>query len=92
MTRDECKELLAIMKAYAEGAVIEHLCGGEWVVVYNPTFSLPAKFYRIKPNVPAEVYVNVYPDGHYAGPYSTEAEAASAKGNDGETVLYVRGS
>lgn len=88
MTRDECKALLAIMKAYADGAVIEHLCGGEWMVAYNPTFSRPAECYRIRPNVPAEVYVNVYPDGMVRLHQSKE-HAEDALGKDGRTLVYV---
>lgn len=88
MTRDECKALLPIVQAYAKGEVIEHLCGSEWLVAYNPTFSRPAKFYRIKPNVPAEVYVNVYPDGTVRAHQSKE-HAEDALGKNGRTLVYV---
>ena len=50
MTREEAKELLPIIKAFAEGKIIElydmHL---GWIEVSNPTFKIPPANYRIKP-------------------------------------------
>lgn len=49
MTREEAKELLPIMQAYAEGKTIEfRACDGEWKVTNTPTWSSHL-FYRIKP-------------------------------------------
>lgn len=50
MVREETKELLPIMRAFAEGKVIEifdDVMG--WVETENPTFNLSPEFYRIKP-------------------------------------------
>lgn len=49
MTRDEAKELLPIMQAFAEGKTIEYReSGGAWKVAQTPTWS-SCLFYRIKP-------------------------------------------
>ena len=50
ITRENAKELLPIMQAFAEGKVIEifdDVLG--WVETENPTFNLNPEFYRIKP-------------------------------------------
>ena len=50
MTRKEAKELLPILKAFAEGKAIktfDDLYG--WVEIENPSFNLSPEFYRIKP-------------------------------------------
>lgn len=50
MTRKEVKELLPILKAFAEGKAIEtfdDLYG--WVETESPSFNLSPEFYRIKP-------------------------------------------
>ena len=50
MTREEVKELLPVMQAFAEGKVIEtfdDVMG--WVETDNLKFNLSPKFYRIKP-------------------------------------------
>ena len=49
MTREEAKELLPIMQAFAEGKTIEYRgSGGAWKVAQTPTWSSHL-FYRIKP-------------------------------------------
>ena len=49
MTREEAKELLPIMQAFAEGKTIEYReSGGAWKVAHTPTWS-SRFFYRIKP-------------------------------------------
>ena len=49
MTREEAKELLPIMQAFAEGKTIEYRgSGGAWKVAHTPTWS-SCLFYRIKP-------------------------------------------
>lgn len=49
MTREEAKELLPIMQAFAEGKTIEYReYDGEWKVARTPTWS-SRLFYRIKP-------------------------------------------
>ena len=50
MTREEAKELLPIIQAYAVGKKIEILdFKGGWGEIENPGFQLDAKHYRIKP-------------------------------------------
>ena len=50
MTREEVKELLPIIQAYAEGKKIEMLdFKGRWVEMINPDFTLSPENYRIKP-------------------------------------------
>ena len=50
MTREEAKEMLPIIQAFAEGKVIE-IFDDEigWVKKENPKFNLNPDFYRIKP-------------------------------------------
>ena len=49
MTREEAKELLPIMQAFADGKTIELCCdsGATWVTDYDPSFK-PELCYRIK--------------------------------------------
>ena len=49
MTREETKEILPIIQAFAEGKTIEYRgLGGEWKAAHTPTWSSHL-FYRIKP-------------------------------------------
>ena len=49
MTREEIKELIPIMQAYAEGKTIQYKVKGGWQDIDNPSFNdLPSE-YRIKP-------------------------------------------
>ena len=49
MTREEAKEILPIIQAFAEGKTIEYReSGGAWKVAHTPTWS-SCLFYRIKP-------------------------------------------
>ena len=49
MTREEAKELLPIIQAFADGKTIEYrTSGGAWKVAQTPTWS-SCLFYRIKP-------------------------------------------
>ena len=49
MTREELKELLPIMQAFAEGKVIEFFDDVKgWMEMKNPEFNLSSGFYRIK--------------------------------------------
>ena len=49
MTREEAKELLPIMQAFAEGKTVQHFSvGGRWIDCNDPLFSRDVK-YRIKP-------------------------------------------
>ena len=49
MTREEAKELLPIIQAYAEDKEIELLVNNEWVKMTNPGFTFSPENYRIKP-------------------------------------------
>ena len=49
MTREEAKELLPIMQAFAEGKTIQLLDGGKWFDVYETDFHESTYKYRIKP-------------------------------------------
>lgn len=51
MTREEAKQLLPIIQAYAEGKTIEFLTGGTWVAMIDqpPKFDCEPSKYRIKP-------------------------------------------
>ena len=49
MTREKAKELLPIIKAYAEGKTIQYLIKDEWFDASAPNFNFSANDYRIKP-------------------------------------------
>ena len=49
MTREEAKELLPIMQAYAEGRTVQFLDGGKWHDLYESDFYESPDRYRIKP-------------------------------------------
>ena len=49
MKREEVKELLPIIQAFAEGKEIEMFFGNKWVKTTNPGFTFSSENYRIKP-------------------------------------------
>ena len=49
MTREQAKELLPIIQAWAEGKTIQFLDGGKWADVYETDFYQSPDKYRIKP-------------------------------------------
>lgn len=49
MTREEAKELMPIMQAYAEGRTIQFLDGGKWLDLCESDFYESPERYRIKP-------------------------------------------
>lgn len=49
MTREEAKELIPIMQAYAEGRTIQFLDGGKWLDLCETDFYESPDRYRIKP-------------------------------------------
>lgn len=49
MTREEAKELMPIIQAYAEGKTIQFLDGGKWHDLYESDFYKSPERYRIKP-------------------------------------------
>ena len=49
MTREEVKEMLPIMQAYAEGRTIQFFDGGKWLDLCESDFYESPERYRIKP-------------------------------------------
>ena len=49
MTREEAKQLLPIIQAFAEGKCVETKTGSGWVNMENMSFAGKPKAYRIKP-------------------------------------------
>lgn len=49
MTREEVKEMLPIMQAYAEGRTIQFFDGGKWLDLCESDFYESPDRYRIKP-------------------------------------------
>ena len=49
MTREEAKELIPIIQAFADGKTIEFFKQGEWIELNEPDFMWSADKYRIKP-------------------------------------------
>lgn len=49
MIRQDAQELLPIIKAFAEGKIIEVFDDDRWVEIFDPSFSLSPKYYRVKP-------------------------------------------
>ena len=49
MTREEAKQLLPIIQAFAEGKIIQVLDEGEWFDLREPDFRKSTNRYRIKP-------------------------------------------
>ena len=50
MTREEAKQLLPIIQAFAEGKCVETKTGSGWVNMENMSFVGKPKSYRIKPD------------------------------------------
>lgn len=61
MNREEAKELLPIIQAFAEGETIQVKMPSDngWREVSDPSFTSLPQFYRIKPE-PREFYLNLY--------------------------------
>ena len=49
MTRDDAKQLLPIIAAYAEGKKIQLHCADQWDDISDPEFNAGVSKYRIKP-------------------------------------------
>lgn len=49
MTREEAKELIPIIQAFADGKTIEFFKQGEWMELNDPDFMWGTYKYRIKP-------------------------------------------
>ena len=50
MTREEAKNMAAIMQAYADGKTIQFLgLDKKWIDIKNPSFRTRSSYYRVKP-------------------------------------------
>lgn len=49
MTREDAKQLLPVIQAFAEGKCVETKTGSGWVSIGNMSFAGEPKAYRIKP-------------------------------------------
>lgn len=86
MNREEAKQLLPIIQAFADGKRAEFLrSDGEWVELKGePDFSFPPDRYRIKTE-PEVIWVNKFKGGDIYK-YITEEEARH--GTEGNEHLY----
>ena len=75
MNREQAKQLLPIIQAFADGAEVQYQCGnGDWRDVIDPCFG-PYDKYRIKPK-PVERWVL---DEVCVGPAFLTREGAEAR-------------
>ena len=58
MTREEAKQLLPIIQAFAEGKCVETKTGSGWVNMENMSFAGKPKAYRIKPEPKYRPFAN----------------------------------
>ena len=58
MTREEAKQLLPIIQAFAEGKCVETKTGSGWVNMENMSFAGKPKAYRIKPESKYRPFAN----------------------------------
>ena len=58
MTREEAKQLLPIIQAFAEGKAIQQTDGYDWYDLDNPDFMASGSSYRIKPETKYRPFKN----------------------------------
>ena len=58
MTREEAKQLLPIIQAFAEGKCVETKTGSGWINMENMSFAGKPKAYRIKPEPKYRPFAN----------------------------------
>ena len=58
MTREEAKELLPIIQAFAEGKAIQQTDGYDWYDLDDPDFMASGSSYRIKPETKYRPFKN----------------------------------
>ena len=58
MTREEAKQLLPIIQAFAEGKAIQQTDGYDWYDLDNPDFMANGSSYRIKPETKYRPFKN----------------------------------
>lgn len=80
MTREEAKELLPVLTAWANGEEVQFKVDDAWLNLYDcnsdPSFSDPAR-YRVKPK-PRTFWVNAYSDGSFGQAHETRRDADTA--------------
>jgi hypothetical protein len=81
MTKEEAKELMPIITAFANGEDIQIQGGGIWNNLWSEdvSFDLPPRCYRIKPK-PRKVWVNEYDNGNFSIPHPSKEEAEMYSG------------
>jgi len=90
MTREEVKNKLPIIQAFALGKEIQIFSGDKWSASENPDFSLPSDRYRIKPEL-REYWLGI----HKGSDYSCVQAVKNAQGNKpddciAEEIIKVR--
>lgn len=88
MTREEAKQSYLIMKAYAEGKIIQFYdtVGKRWEDLGGHVeFDHPPHLFRIKPE-PRVVWINEYTDGFGNWHYSS-VEEATEQGEESKKYL-----
>jgi len=92
MNREQAKELLPIIQAFAEGKQIQYQCdtdGWEDVESFNPTWVVgDPSSYRIKPE-PRVIYVNEYKNGYGYPHKRLEQAIASVDIDHIRTIKFV---
>ena len=58
MTREEAKQLLPIIQAFAEGKAIQQTDGYDWYDLDDPDFMANGSYYRIKPEIKYRPFKN----------------------------------
>lgn len=89
MNSSNAKDYLPLVKALAEGGVIQMFSGGVWrdLGPEAEMFIDDRITYRIKPE-PREIWMNYYPNGAFGQVHDSEVEAYEARSND--TAKQVR--
>jgi len=94
MTREQAKELLPILSAFADGGAIQHECAAGWEDRESPDFhSFPARRFRIKPEPREwEIGIHGFPDsfGEKDIACCISAAGQKLKGCDCKTKIRVR--
>ena len=82
------KERLLVMQAYVDGKEIEYRAVGigPWLSAGSPIWNWVEREYRVKPEPPMEIWVNVYPDGRK---FTYESLASAEDRRGGKTIKLV---
>lgn len=90
MDRKTAKELLPVIKAYAEGKVIQMKSSNlnKWEDAVSPAFTLPTNNYRIKPE-PREFYMAFREGFNSTGPVFHSEKSAERYINSSKERPYL---